>query len=281
MYLISNLMGKTTHSNTRPWTKHKTWASLRANKADMEAYSNDRIDILMSDNLDWSEVIDIITPKLSENAEYIGLINADTRNKLYIEDLRKSPIKNGSIKSETTFGAIPSSMVNEFGNRPALFMFHTHPDDPLCCPLPSSQDLAVSILYGATMRFACSIVISRYGIIMYGVNKNMRVLFFNQRGKADWEYLFLNYSHDVIAGHESMRSWNTYSKREVEDFYNRYRMFFRVYPFSSYVSWDTASTTNIKNPIDYEIIQDQINNVMRHKYKYSKNNAKMKKMAEI
>jgi hypothetical protein len=78
-----------------------------------------------------------------------------------------------------------------------------------------------------------------------------------------------------------MRSWNSYSKKDIEDFYARYRMFYRVYPFSPYVSWDTSSINNIKTPIDYEIIQDQINNVMRHKYKYSKNSALMKKMAEI
>lgn len=257
------------------WTKFKTWNELKKNKDATKEYLHDREYVLRNPNLDWSRVQKLMIPKLKDDSEYIGSIDLAVDGKsLEVSSIYKSPLINNTIKSETTFGAVPNNLLTKVGEKPSLFMFHTHPDDPRCCPLPSSHDLSTAIYYGATGRFAASVIISAYGIIIYGINNNVINTFNSQTSKHDWELCLLNYSHDVVAAHESMRSWSKYNAQDYINFYKRYRMFFYIYPSSQFVAWHDDIISSLKAPIDHEIIQQHTEDIMIHKYSY--NNKKNK-----
>jgi len=252
------------------WTKFKTWNELKKNKEATKEYLHDREYVLRNPDLDWSNVQKLMVPKLKDNSEYIGSIDlAHDGKSLEVSSIYKSPLLNNTIKSETTFGAVPNSLLTKVGEKPSLFMFHTHPDDPRCCPLPSSHDLSTAIYYGATGRFAASVIISAYGIIIYGISNNVINTFNAQTSKHDWELCLLNYSHDVVAAHESMRSWSKYNAQDYINFYKRYRMFFYIYPSSQFVAWHDDIISSLKAPIDHEIIQQHTEDIMIHKYSYN------------
>lgn len=252
------------------WTKFKSWNELKRDKDATKEYLHDREYVLRNPNLDWSRVQKLMVPKLKDDSEYIGSIDLASDGKsLEVSSIYKSPLINNTIKSETTFGAVPNNLLTKVGEKPSLFMFHTHPDDPRCCPLPSSHDLSTAIYYGATGRFAASVIISAYGIIIYGISNNVINTFNAQTSKHDWELCLLNYSHDVVAAHESMRSWSKYNAQDYINFYKRYRMFFYIYPSSQFVAWHDDIISSLKAPIDHEIIQQHTEDIMIHKYSYN------------
>lgn len=217
-------------------------------------YINDKQNILSNPDIIWDGVIKIIIPKLSEKYEYIGLINIQPDNKtMYISELQKSDIENGTIDSETTFAAISSELLETISNIPSLYMFHTHPNDKRACQLPSSQDLAASIYYATKGYYAASVLISTFGIMLYGINDSL-VKYFNSLNKNKAEQAIAHYIHDVIAAHESIRSWNKHKIQHYIDFFKRYQMFFYIYPFSAFVAEKRVVAYDLLNNIDHDFI---------------------------
>ena len=208
----------------------------------------------------------VISPKLTEDVEYIGNIYLDEDYvTLRIGMLYKSPVSSRNVKSEVTYASVPAKLVEKVGEKPALFMFHTHPIDPKCCPLPSSPDLSTAIYYGVSGRFAGNVIFSQYGVLVYGPGNEVIRNINSQSNQHDWELCLLNYSHDVVVGHESMRSWSKYTAEEYISFYRRYRMFFYIYPTASFVAWHDPIVANLKSPVDHETIKDHADNIKMHK----------------
>jgi len=239
------------------WEQYTSWDILKKHKDAVNSYIRDRNNVLKNPHLDWSKVLGMMTPKLFELYEYIGLINLEEDGKtLYVSELYRSDIKVGTIDSDTTFASIPSDMVNKVGKIPALFMFHTHPADINCCPLPSSPDLATAIYYASAGHYAASCIISRYGILLYGINEAMTKYFLQPYiNKKDLIIARKNFTHDIVAAHESIRSWKAHTSRDYIDFYDRYRMFLYVYPSSEFIAYREKRTYDLLSPIDYEILE--------------------------
>ena len=237
------------------WAQYQTWQKLRRHRKALQSYVQDKLSILTNPDLDWSKVLSFVVPKLHDSYEYIGLANIENDNKtMYVSEIYKSDIKIGSIDSETTFASISSKLVEQVGKIPALFMFHTHPANIEACPLPSSQDLSTAIYYATNGHYAASMIISRYGILLYGINDDM-MKYFYRHNKKDFELARANYAHDVVAAHESMRSWGSHTLKDYIDFYERYRMFLYIYPSSEFVAQHKSRTFDLLSPIDHEVIE--------------------------
>lgn len=240
---------------TGKWVQYQTWSKLRRHKQALQSYVQDKLSILSNPDLDWSKVLAFVVPKLYDSYEYIGLANIENDNKtMYVSEIYKSDIKIGAIDSETTFASISSKLVEQVGRIPALFMFHTHPANVEACPLPSSQDLSTAIYYATNGHYAASMIISRYGVLLYGINDDM-MKYFYRHNKKDFELARANYAHDVVAAHESMRSWGSHTLKDYVDFYERYRMFLYIYPSSEYVAQHKSRTFDLLSPIDHEVIE--------------------------
>ena len=77
----------------------------------------------------------------------------------------------------------------------------------------------------------------------------------------------LNLSFDIIAAHESIRSWSNWRLDDYVKFYERYKMFMYIFPTSEYVADNINydNEWNIINPISYDLIiehYDDINNYL-------------------
>jgi hypothetical protein len=249
----------------RPWAEYETWDELNKDAGAVAAYIAQRAAVLNNPDLDWAPVLAKVNPLLIENREYIGIINIDKDGKtLHLSAIEASPTVAGTLDSETAFASVPGDLVAKYAEKPGLFIFHTHPSDPRGSPLPSSHDLAAAVYFGAVSRFAANVVISRYGVLVYGPDWGAYKALHEAK---DWNLALLNLSHDVVAAHESIRSWSTYTIADYIKFYPRHRLLFFYYPTSEMVGdmrrfqylW------NLETPIDHDLISDHSTDIKRHR----------------
>jgi proteasome lid subunit RPN8/RPN11 len=247
------------------WTELESWRDLIKDKKASDQYLADRAAVINNPTLDWSQVLAEMGPKLSENREYIGLINLDADGKtLKIVAYEQSPNIAGYEESETAFASVPSELVAKYASRPALIIFHTHPSDVRGDPLPSQHDLATCIHQSAWANFAANAVISRYGVVMFGLSwAGYRAL----NEAKDSRLARLNFTHDVVAAHEAMRSWSSFTLQDHLAFYARHRLFAYVFPSPEMVgdSHRLSFIGNLEAPIDHEIIEDYRKAIAEHR----------------
>ena len=252
-----------TQNNNANWTQYRTWGSLISHKNALAKYSQDVRDVLKNPNLDWRKVQAEIVPKLTEPVEYIGLINLEEDGKtLYISDIFKSHQQKNANDSSSVFASIPHALVEKTMNIPALFIFHTHPADVRACQMPSSHDISTAIYCGSANHYAANIVISRFGIILYGIHDNMKDIFYSDEDKDHAELVRLNYTLDVVMAHESIRSWKPHTLQDYVDFYDKYKLFLYIYPSSEFVASRKETEYDLHYPLDYCVIESH--------YKYLK-----------
>ena len=267
-----NMENKKIPAAIKPWTKYSSWHDLESDEGALNEYFEQRASAINEPEFDWSKVFAMVNPKLQDNYEYIGIINVEKDGKtLFVECMEASPIEAGSVQSETTFASVPSDLVAKYADKPALFMFHTHPADIRGSPLPSSHDISTAIYFGATVRFAASVVISRYGALVYTIDWDGYKAI---TGAKDVNLALSNFSHDVVAAHESIRSWARYTLSDYINFYKQYRLMFVAFPSSEMVADQRRFTYfwSIEAPIDHEIIDDHKNDIIKHKEKINKMN---------
>jgi len=216
------LTNKIQTEKRKHWTSYDSWEKLQKDPLAKKEYLEEKNNVLKNPNLDWSGVIKEMGPKLNELREYIGIINMHKgTNVLYIKKYEGSPTTAGDEDSETTFASIPSNLVNKYSNMVGLFMFHTHPADIRGSPLPSSYDLSAALYFSSISRFASSVIISRYGALMYGLSPSGYKFLTKSK---DYNLAILNLSFDIIAAHESIRSWANWKLDDYVKFYERYKM---------------------------------------------------------
>ncbi len=248
----------------RHWTEYPTWRELSADKAAAAAYFEQRAAALTRPEFDWGPVLRELAPRLAENREYIGLADVGPDGKtLRIAALEASPVEAGTIASDTTFAAVPAEMVMRHAEKPALFMFHTHPADPRGSPLPSSHDLSTAAYLSATGRFAASAVVSRYGVLAYALDW---VGYKAVNSARNWDLALSNLTHDIVAAHEAVRSWSPHTLGDYLGFYPRHRLFMAAWPSPEMVAdgrrtylWD------LESPIDHELLAEHADEVARHR----------------
>lgn len=247
----------------KAWDTYPTWEALQQDKNAMNDYLAVRSKAIEEPNFDWGPVLMVMQPRLVENREYIGVasVGSDGRT-LHVVASAASPTTTDH-GTNLTFASIPGALVAEYASKPGLFLFHTHPSSFSCCQLPSSHDLAAAIHSGVATQFAGHAVISRYGVFTYGLDWDVYKAI---QTAEDPHLAKLHYVHDVVAAHESIRSWSMWTIPEYLKFYARYRMYVNSYP-SGYLVGDSRSQhlADLELPVDHEIITDYMNDIVLHK----------------
>jgi hypothetical protein len=248
--------------SAREWHEYDTWKDLHNNEEATAAYFKQREQVLNNPNLDWSKVLAVVEPKLRENREYIGTVNLSADGKtLVLVNMEASPIASNS-GGGLTFASIPGKLVEKYTEKPALILFHTHPLDERGSPLPSSQDLSTAIFLGAASRFAACAVISRYGVLMHGLDW---AAYKAINSAADWKLATLNLSYDVVSAHEAIRSWSQFTLAEYFAFYPRHKLLSINYPSAELVGdMRRTHTWDIETEVDYNIVQEHIKDIKAH-----------------
>lgn len=248
----------------RAWHTYETWKDLHNDEVAVSEYFKQRERILNNPNLDWSAVLQEVEPKLAMNREYIGIANLGPDGKtLVLSTLEASPTSADNEKSAVKFASIPSDMVTRIASKPGLILFHTHPNNERASPLPSSHDLSTAIFLGSASRFAACAVISRYGVLMHGLDWPAYTA---MDTAEDWKLVALNLSFDVISAHEAIRSWSQHTLEDYFKFYARHKLISFVFPSSELVGDMRKNkwTWDIEAPTDFDIINDHINDIKAH-----------------
>lgn len=248
----------------KKWQLYKSWDDLKKDPGASADYFAARTATLNNPQFDWSSIYSMLRPLLDEPREYVGVIGVETDGRtLKLVASEASPDAVGEGVSETYFAGVPAELVGKYAERPALFFFHTHPADERASPLPSSPDLATAIYFGATARFAASVVVSRFGVLIYGLGwAGYKAI----NAATDWKLALLNYTHDVIAANESVRSWSWHNLRDYTDLYSRMRMFFYAHPSPQMVAASIHPPIMhcIESNIDHLIISEYSADISRH-----------------
>jgi hypothetical protein len=257
----------------KQWDSYKSWEDMILDEGAKNEYFRLRATVLSYPNLDWTKVMADMRPKLLENREYIGVASLESDGKtLRILASEASPTVIGETDSDTTIAGVPGHLVAKYANMPGIILFHTHPADIRCSPLPSSHDLSAAIYFGATSRFAACAVISRYGVFAHGLDWSAYKAI---NEATDWKLASLNFSHDVVATHEAIRSWSSYTMADYLAIYPRLRMLMFTYPTSEMVGDSRRYTWmwDLESNIDHGLISDHSNDIKSHR-KNNKNNQK-------
>jgi hypothetical protein len=242
------------------WWKHKTWGDLARDQEAVAEYLRVRRAAINNPNFDWGPVLKKVKPLLAQNREWIGLVNVEADGvTLRLDAHEPSPVKVGSHRKSKTAGdvlaSVPAYLVSKYSEMPALFIFHTHPDDPRGEPRPSTVDIVGSILTSINSWFAAEVVISSYGVFMYGMTgpsyariqeaKNPRLAMYH-------------YMYDVAAALESRRSWAPHHWTDYLESFPRYGLFMHVVPSAKLVGHSSHTTSyhsNILRNSDFELLE--------------------------
>ena len=246
------------------WQLYETWDMLKRDPGASAEYFRTRTAAINNPDFEWGPVHEAIKPMLEENREHIGIIGLKRDGRtLKIIASEASPDEVGVGVSANYFAGVPTELVSKYAERPALFFFHTHPSDERASPLPSSPDLATAIYFGATARFAASVVISRYGILVYGLSWSA----YKSINKADdWKLALLNFTHDTIATNEAVRSWGFHTLPDYLQLYARMRLTFYAHPTPAMVatSVQPAIMHSLESEVDHSLIDEYSADIARH-----------------
>ena len=248
----------------RPWQSYETWDALKRDPGASADYFELRTAALNNPEFDWSRVYQSVLPLLDENREYVGVIGIEADGyTLKLLASEASPDAVGEGVSSTYFAGVPAELVAKYAERPALFFFHTHPADERASPLPSSPDLATAIYFAATARFAASAVISRFGVLVYGL---AWPAYKSINSAQDWKLALLSYTHDVVASHEAIRSWAWHTLGDYIAFYARMRLIFFSHPSPAMValSMHAPIMHSLESEVDHEIIDEYSADIAKH-----------------
>lgn len=258
------LTAKKAKKAKKDWQLYKSWDDLKKDSGASADYFTARAAALNRPEFDWSSVYASIAPLLNEPREYVGIVGVEPDGRtLKLLASEASPDAIGEGVSATYFAGVPADLVAKYADRPALFFFHTHPADERASPLPSSPDLATAIYFGATARYAASAVISRFGVLVYGLGwTGYKAI----NSANDWKLALLNYTHDVVAANEAVRSWNWHNLQDYTDFYPKMRMFFYAHPSPQMVATGVHPPIMhcLESDIDHTIISEYSADIARH-----------------
>ena len=248
----------------RPWQSYESWDALKRDPGASADYFELRTAALNNPEFDWSRVYQSVLPLLDENREYVGVVGIEADGyTLKLLASEASPDAVGEGVSSTYFAGVPAELVAKYAERPALFFFHTHPADERASPLPSSPDLATAIYFAATARFAASAIISRFGVLIYGL---AWPAYKSINNSQDWKLALLSYTHDVIASHEAIRSWTWHTLKDYIDFYARMRLIFYAHPSPAMVALGMHAPImhSLESDVDHEIIDEYSADIAKH-----------------
>lgn len=234
----------------KPWTSYKTWAALSQDLGAVAEYWQDVNTTLDELDLDWSDVRRELAEKLYDDREWAGRINI-VKGKPKIVELVPSPYRMGEGPLEAGMLAIvPAEVMEKLENKPAMFIFHTHPGESAGAMVPSPSDLEGSIMTALTGRFAADVIVSPFGVYLYTPSQSARREVWgdgakSKTGKGLQTELIrtLRRTVDVLGAFGGARSWRSpWTLDEYAEVLRRYDFEYVVFPTDKY-AWASLRRT--------------------------------------
>ena len=159
----------------KSWTRYASWGAMSRDAEAVADYTAAAHQALESLELDWSGVLAMLQDLVYADREWAGRINL-VHGKPKIVELVPSPyaIGEGPHPEEGASATTPKELIAKLANKPALFLFHTHPGEGAGSTMPSPIDIASSAWIAYTGEFAAELMISPYGVFMYGPASSFR-----------------------------------------------------------------------------------------------------------
>ncbi len=257
--------------NEKLWNEYDTWEDVEANPAALKKYVELKKAALAYPDFDWSKVIAESDKMRRSNYEYIGHIDVEKDGRtLYISNSEKSEDEGKVKHGSNVYASISLEVLNRNISKPAMFIFHNHPESHLCDQLPSTNDLLVAIYLAATNRFVANVLISRYGVIVYTVDSAK----IKQIHTGNFDLNLANYSYDILSVNESSRSFTNYTIQDRLNFYKTYGLMLAIYPSSEFVALmrkNPIYSNMLDRDIDHELILSYAKEIEKIKKSQRKN----------
>jgi hypothetical protein len=242
---------------TKAWTEHATWESLFHDEEAYKEYWNDVQMVINKLDLDWSGVRAELKEQLYDSREWAGRINLEG-GKPKIVELVPSPfsVNEGPLPPQAT-AMVPAEVVEKLEIKPALFLFHTHPGEVGGSTLPSPTDVAGSMWIAYTNQHAANLVISPYGVFMYGPSMGLRTEIWKKNNNpVEAKLTIYKRIADMLAALEGSRSWaDPWTLKTYARMLERYNVDYVIFPTDKYACEDFRKTfTAGINSVDYSLL---------------------------
>ena len=157
------------------WQKIRTWPELRADTVAMGSFMIDRRRVLSAlgvikyrrppgvpamKGIDWGKLHKELLPLAKKEETWFGNINIVPHGDKF----------KAVVVHKVRDGEDAPSAFKEMSDTPSMLSFHTAPGDTCASMFPTGQDYALSVVNGYGGRFAANIVVSKYGLVAYGLN---------------------------------------------------------------------------------------------------------------
>lgn len=262
-YLMSAayLGGGGTPKGKKPWTRYPSWDALSKDEEAVAEYTAVAHQVLENLTLDWSGVLAKLQDLVYADREWAGRINL-VHGKPKIVELVPSPfaVGEGPLPKGTS-AMTPKDLIAKLANKPALFLFHTHPGEGASSTMPSPMDIASAAWIAYTGEFAAELMISPYGVFMYGpVSSFRRAVWAEGHTPRDAYLATLRRIVDLLSALSGSRSWQ--APWTLDDFrrtLHMHGMEYIVFPTDRYAQalhrWvytTPSSATNFEEIQEYQ-----------------------------
>lgn len=214
----------------KPWRAYETWDDLMKDKGALDAYWDERGEILNNLPDDWAKVRKQAAPLIKDAFEWAGHIDM-VKGQLQI--VSKYPSKNEPIQPEwsSVRASVSPEVARMVWSKPALFVYHTHPQDEdqlTWAHPPSPPDLSSGVFSSFKGHYAAELVLSRNAIYMYGLRAARRTALWNMPHPS---LEVTRVAFDTYCAFSAMRSYaEFYTLAEMETLAAKFGLFYITYP---------------------------------------------------
>lgn len=241
----------------KQWTACKTWDEVFQDDDMRQSYWDDVNHVLNELGLNWDSVLAELGEKLYDDREWAGRINVVDGVPKIVE-LVPSPYAagEGPLPAQAV-AMVPSEIVEALEKKPAFFIFHTHPKEAPGSAFPSPTDVVGSMMIAYTGHFIADLMISPYGVFMYGPNYDFRLAIRKCKTAEDAKLTLYRRNADIIAALEGARSWTTPWKLETYiHMAEQYDVEYISFPTYKYAKADRRSLYTMPPVIDHDHLHD-------------------------
>lgn len=217
----------------RHWTTYPTWKAMNQDKKATKEYYEALYKVMSTIPDDWSVLRKECEPMVGDDREWVGLINIVEGAPTVIHKV-PSPSKVGDVSSGDAAAEVPPEVIKEVTQKPAYFMFHTHPSSVPNSHIVSIHDIMVSLCESYYGHYAANIMVSKDAIVLYGMYKEPldRI-----RSSQNPPLEFSKYCLDVYSTLVGLRSrGHSYSIQKFTEILAEFGIFYVVIPGDGYAN---------------------------------------------
>ncbi|CAN10142.1 pF317L [African swine fever virus Benin 97/1] len=228
--------GKSSPKEKKHWTEFESWEQLSKSKRSFKEYWAERNEIVNTLLLNWDNVRGAIKKFLDDDREWCGRINM-INGVPEIVEIIPSPYRAGENVYFGSEAMMPADIYSRVANKPAMFVFHTHPNLGSCCGgMPSICDISTTLRYLLMGWTAGHLIISSNQVGMLTVDKRIIVdLWANENPR----WLMAQKILDIFMMLTSRRSLvNPWTLRDLKKILQDYGIEYIIFPSNDFFIYE-------------------------------------------